>query len=254
MRILRTSLSLAGVSLLFAGQLVAAQNPGFGAPRGFFGRDGAFGARVVTGQPYSGVRTTTFVQTLSSGGTINRTTTTNEARDSNGRFYRQTVVSGGSGAARTMSSVFDPTNRTITNWSSDKQQATVRQLPNFSGHRPDSAGSQPDGQQRQFHRNGPTPVVTQLGSKTLSGVEVTGTRTTITFPAGSFGNSEAVTVTHERWVSQDLGVTVMETDSDPRDGVRTTTLSNIQRTEPDQTLFQVPQGYTVTQHLQGQRF
>lgn len=254
MRILRT-LSLTGVSLLFAGQLVAAQNPGFGAPRGFVGRGGefGFGAKVVTGEPYSGVRTTTFVQTLSSGGTINRTTTTNEARDSSGRFYRQTVVTGGSGSSRTMSSVFDPTNRTVTNWSSDKQQATVMQLPNFSGHRQGNATTE-NGQQRQFHHNGPAPVVTQLGSKTLDGVEVTGTRTTITFPAGSFGNSGAVTVTHERWVSQDLGVTVSETESDPRDGVRTTTLTNIQRTEPDAALFQVPQGYAVTQRTRGERF
>lgn len=266
MRILRTTLGSACVSLLLAGQFIAAQNPApFAYPggRGFFGRGGGFRARVVTGQPYSGVRTTTFAQTLANGTTINRTITTKEARDSSGRFYRETVMSGGSGggngSARTMYTVFDPVNHVLTSWSSDNQQAIVTHLPNFAGHGArhgqwqERAASQ-SGESPSFHRHGPAPVVEQLGSKTLDGVDVTGTRTTVTFPAGSFGNNQPVTVTRERWVSQDLGITVSETDNDPRSGTRTTTLTNIERTEPDPTLFQVPQGYTTVERRAGHRF
>ena len=263
MRIARI-MSLSGIGLLLAAQAVLAQDatnaPGSFTGPGHFPMGGGgrlgFAARVVTGQPYSGVRTTTFVQTLAEGGTINRTTTTKEARDSSGRVYRETQFKDENGA-RTVYAVFDPVNHVATNWRSDSKQAVVRQLPNRGGHRQLRVGTETTDDQQagaSFHRHGPAPTVEQLGTKTIEGVDATGTRSTVTFPAGAMGNSQPIAVTHERWVSSDLGITVLEIDSDPRNGVRTTALSNIQRSEPDAALFQAPKGYAITERTRGQRF
>ncbi len=272
MRNIRIVLGLA--ALLFA--LQASQSAGQGGPgRGFgpgfagFG-GGHFGmGRVVTGEPYSGVRTSTFVETLANGSTITHTTTTNEARDSSGRIYRATQFGAnsgtGAGSGRTEYTVFDPVNRTVTNWRSGNTQAFVTHLPS-----PESNGTSNGGPHAAWrggaanganaaaegtHHHGPAPTVAQLGTRSFEGVDATGTRTTVTFPAGSFGNNEAISVTHERWVSEELGgLVVSETDNDPRNGVRTTTLTNIQRSEPDASMFQPPQGYTVTERTGGHRF
>jgi hypothetical protein len=262
MRMVRI-LGLAGVGFLFSAQAILAQNIAQGphgnsfVPNGGGGPFG-FGPHVVTGEPYSGVRTSAFVQTLANGTTINRTTTTNEARDSSGRLYRATQVTDGNGSVRTLYSVFDPVNHTTTNWGSDSKEAVVSSLPQGSGNRGQwrKGDGAPNNQPAAgpFHRHGPAPTVQQLGTKTIEGIDATGTRTDITFPAGAFGNNEPITVTHERWGSSVLGIIVLETDNDPRTGVHTTTLTNISRGEPDPTLFQPPQGYTITQRTHGQRF
>jgi hypothetical protein len=92
----------------------------------------------------------------------------------------------------------------------------------------------------------PMPNLEQLGSKTIAGVSATGTRSTITIPAGQIGNDQPLVITDERWYSPDLQVTVQSTHTDPRMGTTTYALQNVSRAEPSPTLFQVPADYTVT--------
>jgi hypothetical protein len=49
----------------------------------------------------------------------------------------------------------------------------------------------------------------------------------------------------ERWYSAELQLVVMTRHSDPRSGETTYRLTNINRAEPDKTLFEVPAGYTI---------
>jgi len=79
----------------------------------------------------------------------------------------------------------------------------------------------------------------------IEGVEAEGTRTTITIPAGEIGNERAIEIVSERWYSPELQTVVMTRHSDPRFGENSYTLTNISRTEPDKSLFDVPAGYTV---------
>lgn len=227
---------------------------GFPHAFGRHGRGWGNVSRVVTGEPYSAVRTTASVQTLSNGTTINRTTTTQESRDSSGRIYRATQIASASGSERTMYLVFDPVNHVTTAWRSNSKQAVVTHLPNLDAQAQSSATKNEETAAGSFHRHGPAPQVQQLGNKTIAGVDATGTLSTVTFPAGAFGNSQAITVTRERWVSADLGITVSETDSDPRSGTRTMTVTNIQRSEPSAALFQAPQGYALVERTPGQHF
>ena len=84
-----------------------------------------------------------------------------------------------------------------------------------------------------------------LGAKTIESVSVTGTTTTTTIPAGTIGNDKDFVITRETWYSPDLKLVIQSTQNDPRFGETTYALTNIQRSEPDPTLFQVPAGYKV---------
>jgi hypothetical protein len=92
----------------------------------------------------------------------------------------------------------------------------------------------------------PTPQVQDLGSKTINGLLATGTRTTMTIPAGSFGNSQAIQTVREVWLSPDLQVPLLITTTDPRFGTSTMQLGSVTRNEPDAALFQIPSSYSVT--------
>jgi hypothetical protein len=62
---------------------------------------------------------------------------------------------------------------------------------------------------------------------------------------GAIGNDQPIQVVVDRWYSADLQMNVIIKRSDPRMGDSVFQLTNIQRQEPDSTLFQVPSDYTV---------
>lgn len=97
-------------------------------------------------------------------------------------------------------------------------------------------------------RTRPAPgneVKEQLGKQMIEGVEAEGTRTTVTIPAGEIGNERPIEIVSERWYSPELQLVVMTRHSDPRSGETTYKLSNINRTEPAKSLFEVPPGFNV---------
>jgi hypothetical protein len=97
----------------------------------------------------------------------------------------------------------------------------------------------------QDRQNESTTV--SLGTQMVNGVSAEGTRTTRTIPAGAIGNEKPIVISVERWYSPDLQMNVMIKRSDPRTGDNVFQLTNIIRSEPEPTLFQVPSDYTVKQ-------
>lgn len=85
-----------------------------------------------------------------------------------------------------------------------------------------------------------------LGKQSFDGVEAEGTRNTVTIPAGAIGNERPIQIVSERWFSAELQTVVMSRHSDPRFGETSYRLTNINRSEPDRTLFEVPAGYQIT--------
>lgn len=84
-----------------------------------------------------------------------------------------------------------------------------------------------------------------LGQQTIEGVTATGTRKTITIPAGQIGNEQPIQIVSENWYSPELKMTVWSKRDDPRIGETEFKLTNIQRGEPAASLFQVPAGVEV---------
>jgi hypothetical protein len=99
--------------------------------------------------------------------------------------------------------------------------------------------------------NGQTVTVTpdkeSLGTQTMEGVSAKGERQTRTMEAGAIGNDRPIQIVSEHWYSPDLQMDVMTRHSDPRTGEEITRLININRAEPDPSLFQVPAGYQIVE-------
>ena len=84
-----------------------------------------------------------------------------------------------------------------------------------------------------------------LGTKTMQGVLVEGSRTIRTIEAGQVGNQLPIEIVSERWFSPDLQTVVMTRYYDPRFGETTFELRNLSRSEPEPGFFEVPSDYTI---------
>ena len=84
-----------------------------------------------------------------------------------------------------------------------------------------------------------------LGKQSVEGVEAEGKRTTVTIPVGEIGNERAIEIINERWYSPELQTVVMTRHSDPRFGETLYRLTNINRSEPAKSLFEIPADYTI---------
>lgn len=84
-----------------------------------------------------------------------------------------------------------------------------------------------------------------LGTQNIEGVAAEGTRTTFTIPAGDIGNELPINIVTETWYSPELQVVVMRKHTDPQRGETTYRLTNINRSEPSRSLFEVPADYTL---------
>ena len=93
--------------------------------------------------------------------------------------------------------------------------------------------------------DGVTRTTESLGSQTMEGVYVEGTKTTETFPIGAVDNDRPISVSRENWFSPDLRVMILSKNSDPRSGDLTTRLTNVDRSEPSLSLFQPPPDFKI---------
>lgn len=87
-----------------------------------------------------------------------------------------------------------------------------------------------------------------LGTQTMEGIQVTGLRTTETIPEGKIGNDRPINIVIEVWTSPELHTIVLSKRNDPRSGEQTFKLTNIQRSEPDPSLFTVPSDFKLSDY------
>jgi len=219
---------------------------------------------ATSNQPFVAIKKLVFVQKLADGTTINQESTMVEARDSAGRVVHTDVINPIAPNRIGATTVLDPVAHTFTSWGSISRQANRTNLPDPSHPHQQAAPAPARPPQPPAVCSGPSPPnpglniidcraklnppeikTEKLGSKSLAGLYVEGTRTTITSPVGRVGNDKPIVQTIERWVNPDLHLVVSEIIDDPRIGLRTTELINLDRREPDPILFQVPDGYTV---------
>jgi hypothetical protein len=86
-----------------------------------------------------------------------------------------------------------------------------------------------------------------LGKQTIDGIEAEGTRTVETIPAGEVGNEKQIEIVNERWYSNDLQLVLLTRHVDPRFGENLYRVINVNRAEPDASLFVVPADYKVNE-------
>lgn len=90
----------------------------------------------------------------------------------------------------------------------------------------------------------PRKKIEQLGKQMIEGVETIGTRSTYTIPVGEIGNTLPIAIVEETWYSPELDLMVLTKNRDPRSGETTYRLTNLNRSEPDRALFEIPTDYT----------
>jgi hypothetical protein len=243
------------------------------------------GGAVVTASPYSAVAVTENVQTLADGNRIVQNHSEKLYRDGQGRERSETgdgVEAVISDPVTKTTTTLNSRTKTATQRPAgffnlqlrnapvqaavEAQAALAAQLAALQAQReasiaaaggrggaPATAATPAPGGRGGGRGRGPAPAggnqnttTETLTPQNIEGVYATGTRTTLTIPAGQIGNEKAILVVDEVWFSPDLKINVLTKHSDPRMGENVYRLTNISRAEPDPTLFQVPAGYTMS--------
>ena len=194
--------------------------------------------KVVTGQPYSAQVTVEHTQTLSNGSQIDQKNTANVYRDSQGRTRSEETFNGPGGNVHQIVTITDPVAG--MNYVLDPSRKTAREttLPTWKGGTVPPRPPRPNGNVN--------PNVKSLGGQTINGVYAEGTQMTHSIPPGQMGNTDTIQTVTTRWHSPDLDIDVQSQTNDPLHGNTSLNVSNISRSEPGPTLFQVPSDYTVT--------
>src|SRR5262245_18144654 len=221
-----------------------------------------FEMKVVKGAPYSATSEAETVQTLADGNRIRNKTTTLVYRDNEGRTRRELV--GKEQSLPTEVFISDPASG--VNYSLDTQRrvalksqvnlqeldlekmkfAAEMELKQREMKRQTQAGGQVvRAEDEEIAKKKRQPVAESLGQQVIEGVQCEGRRVTSTIPVGAVGNDLPILVVNEQWYSPELQVYVLTKQSDPRSGETSYRLTNINRSEPDRALFEVPADYTL---------
>lgn len=255
--------------------------PSPGAPGDFvfLSTEMTAGGRVVKGAPYSAQAITESTQTLSDGNRIVNKSTTAIYRDSEGRTRREmslTAIASFSTGGEAPQAILINDPVAGTTYMLDPRTHVARKMPpmrfNFKVRVPAPGGEKlsgspepppPDLPQRAevapfAAAEASTPdghfvwgfgnhvaINESLGKQNVEGVEAQGTRGRMTIPAGEIGNERPIEIVHEMWYSPELQTLVMTRHSDPRFGESSYRLTNIDRSEPARSLFEVPADYTL---------
>lgn len=247
MKVLRVFLST--TSFLFLLSLTAlAQNGAFVTVGN--GPVAQLGARQV-GLPYSAVRESETVQTLSDGTHITHKSHIRLYTDSQGRTRTEMFILEGPNASQdepTQIIINDPVegvNYFLNPRNHSGTRNVVRRIdpPPLPPRPPANARPAPQV---------PKELTTQLknedlGTQMIDGLWAHGTRTTTTIPVNAQGNDRPLVMISDNWFSDELKLQVLSKRSDPRSGETTDRLTNIDRSEPDPALFRPPADYTITE-------
>lgn len=185
----------------------------------------------VAGIPFSATVLIESARTLPDGTTETRHTQVLIARDSRGRIRNERhamVAESFKGMPPLLSvHIFDPQTRVSSFYTPYTRLVRQLTLP----PRPNGEPGNPAGK--------------DLGNTTLNGFDARGTEVDREIPAQMSGSGKAVHVVDEFWYSEDLHMNLLERHTDVRNGVQTVAILAIERNEPPEKLFELPEGYKV---------
>jgi hypothetical protein len=189
----------------------------------------------------------TFEQSLSDGNTIRWTVEAVQARDEAGRTMRQFIQGcepdAGQWQLRIRTSIVDPASKTDTSWNSGPGSMALTTV----FHQTEST-TPPDWKEIARTPSAPyKPEMTRenLGTRTIAGMEATGTRITEIVPAGQEGNDMPLKIVHETWLNPQNHTTLLAIDDDPRTGHHTWEVESLTVGPPDPALFTPPPNYKL---------
>ena len=225
-KLLKTVLSVIALALFLAVPRLSAQDDIFVTP--------------IPNSPFSGVINVERSIVRQDGTVVNLKTVRAIHRDSRGRIYNEygTLLPASSTETPQATRVllYDPYTRTSTTL-----------FPPQHAYRSSTTRRPPATTPPVFASYGPQNAFTReedLGVQEMQGLGVHGLRHTQTIPAGTGSSDKDIVVTDEYWYSEDLRINLVLKHNDPRAGSVLMTVTQIVHTEPDSSLFQIPDGYT----------
>ena len=213
--------------------------------------------QVVTGAPYSGDQIHERVETLSDGSRVTRTASTVKMyRDSQGRTRtdRAEAIEINDPVAAVRYTL-NPGTRVARRENVPRSQiirgdAPVQLVIVPPGTEIRSAPPEPGapvgasltmGPPGQAGAPQPRIVTEYLGTLTIEGVLVEGSRQTWTIP----GDHGPVITVSDTWTSPELKIVILSKLADPRTGETSLKMTHLSRSEPASELFQPPPDYRI---------
>lgn len=205
----------------------------------FIAAEMRFGDKLTPNAPFSAEIVIENTRRLFDGSTVTKTSRGAVYRDRQGRTRREQSleaiggfsVLGEDGAAQKLVFINDFPGKAHYFLDLNRRVARRRPLPENRPLLPENEADK-----------GKTE---SLGSKTIEGVAVEGTRTTFEIPAGRIGNDKPLAVVTEKWFSPALQVVVYSRHVDPIAGEHIFRLVNVKKVEPSADLFAVPVGFRI---------
>ncbi|MGA2888008.1 MAG: hypothetical protein ABSE51_08140 [Terracidiphilus sp.] len=230
---------LAGLAFIAGG--LAAQEPSRGPDGGTTYHVSGVELLAIPGKPFSAKTSTEWTRTLADGSKLTSRLEANLARDSQGRIYRErhSFVPANSDRQAPLYEIhlYDPVTRTQTLCTIRKMECVVSDYSPITFFETRPGGAYANGTRSLLREN--------LGSDTIEGQSVIGTRETTTINPGVLGNEQPLISTREFWYSEELQTNLAVTRNNPQEGKQVIRLSNISRSEPDPHIFDIPVGYTA---------
>jgi hypothetical protein len=234
--------ALLAASLFFASRLTA-QEPSE-RPDLLHVRSDGVQVLVVAEKPFSGRYSIDSSRSLDDGSVQTTHVETRVARDSEGRVYRErhNLASGNSDeqSSPTNFFIFDPVAHTRTSCNLTARHCDIQRYQGVSSLRPI-----PDG---FFDPSYHFDTRENLGSDVIEGIDVVGTRETVTSRGGWPAEKWQVS-TREYWYSPELGLHLSATSKVPA-GTQVVRVNELSRAEPDPAMFQIPENFAVEDHRQ----
>jgi hypothetical protein len=231
--------------VVFACSMIAQVGGGMGAGIGGGIAIGA-GPREIRGLPFSADVTTEMSRALADGNRIHQENHGKMYRDSEGRTRTENTTNRPpDGQAWEFVFINDPVSNVTINLDPQRKTATIFRHPRMNVAQMPPRPLPPV--EAQSAAKEPVIKVHQedLGTTSIEGYTVIGTKFTRTTEAGAIGNDQPLVTVAESWRSDELKQVLLSKTNDPQTGETVRKLTNIQRLEPDPLLFQVPPGYTT---------
>jgi TonB family protein len=199
---------------------------------------------AVPSLPFSAKVELEFVNQLQDGTLISHKTYNLDARDSGGRTHNEARKwinpSDGADPSLIRIELYDPSTKTRTTvfppTKTARQWAVSTPVPTVTPFAPPAAVK-------------PDTSKENIGSDTIEGLPVRGTRVSQTYAPGALGNDRPLTIVTEYWFSQDLRINLLTKRTDPRYGVQTVRVTELRREEPDSALFAIPEDYKLVKEI-----
>jgi hypothetical protein len=241
----RLVFSSAALALVCAAAPAQAQSVAF-PPLFESGGPPPFKMKCVSGKPYSLASKTTSSKRLA-----DRTWTTTvleerKMRDSEGRERAEMTNGSGGPPAVTLT---DPAAQTIVSLFLFNKTAILKHisLPKPPTPEQEARSAEIRAKAAEYRAAHPSGDTTALPPRTIVGVSAEGERRIITLRAATLSNGDPVRVVEETWTSPDLGIPLASTSDDPRGLKIAMKITDLQRTEPDPSLFKIPADYQITE-------